>query len=671
MARSVSASPISHGPSRISAGRSSVSTRTPSGSAASGASRSSCAHHVQRHPPVAAGINPRRRLRRRPRLGQPLARHARRPGSAAPAPRSRPAPAAASRPCPPASPAPRRARPRSGSAAPASATKSPESGRLDQSALAVTWKSTTRPSPRLRPVTSGVPSSRLASTRSGRSGSGCAITWLEMSTSCGTGSPANGPLSGNGRSRRGAPQDMAPPIDRPPARSRTGSSGSSSSCPDARLRQPRPGEAHEKPALLHPGDELRPLRLAERAHVGEDQHVRRRVQHLAERRLDDLREGLQRLAQVVQRIDQVLPLAARPPGHHPDLAPPHRIVGQHHARRRPPVGELHPRHPVAELHRQVDGEIERVLPGRELAGGRPQHPLDPVRIRPQRHDPHRPRRAGCPARSTRTRNSPSSSRGGVSASAVCGGPTTVTGPWSSSARASSASPPWPMPSSSQSVSNAPVPRRDPLRPGRPVRRPGRGESPASRSRHSAPVRHGSVLARQRRARHRSPPPPAARCAPPRPAPRPRGPSAASSPARRPSRRRSAPAADRPSPPAAGSAPARRRRGSPPPAPASAAASSHQGVRSGIFSGSRSPRSSRTPGKARRPGAGGTARSSHQSTGSAANPSRSHGDRKATDPIIARSRPLAHRHVEPEQRGARRLGWCGGSTTASRDAARTR
>ena len=33
------------------------------------------AHHVERHPPLAAGIDPRRRLRRGPRLGQPLARH--------------------------------------------------------------------------------------------------------------------------------------------------------------------------------------------------------------------------------------------------------------------------------------------------------------------------------------------------------------------------------------------------------------------------------------------------------------------------------------------------------------------------------------------------------------------------------------------------------------------
>ena len=66
-------------------------------------------------------------------------------------------------------------------------------------------------------------------------------------------------------------------------------------------------------------------------------------------------------------------------------------------------------------------------------------------------------------------------------------------------------------------------------------------------------------------------------------------------------------------------------------------SSHQGVRSGIFSGSVSPSSSRTPGNGRRAGAGGTARSSHQRIGSAASPSSSQGARKATGPIIAHAR----------------------------------
>ena len=109
-------------------------------------------------------------------------------------------------------------------------------------------------------MTSGVPSSRLASTWSGRSGSGCAITWLEMSTSCGTGRPAKGLVSGNGCSRRGAPQDIAPPIERPPARSRTGSSGSSSSWPTPDCASRGPAKRIEQAALLDPGLRARPAR---------------------------------------------------------------------------------------------------------------------------------------------------------------------------------------------------------------------------------------------------------------------------------------------------------------------------------------------------------------------------------------------------------------------------
>ena len=51
-------------------------------------------------------------------------------------------------------------------------TNRPESGRFDQSALAVTWNSTTRPLPWRSAVTSGVPSARLAHTLSGSSAVG-------------------------------------------------------------------------------------------------------------------------------------------------------------------------------------------------------------------------------------------------------------------------------------------------------------------------------------------------------------------------------------------------------------------------------------------------------------------------------------------------------------------
>ena len=61
----------------------------------------------------------------------------------------------------------------------------------------------------------------------------------------------------------------------------------------------------------------------------------------------------------MQRVDQILRLAAGAARHQPDLAPAHRVVGQHDARRRAPLGQRDPRHPVAQLDRQVEREIER------------------------------------------------------------------------------------------------------------------------------------------------------------------------------------------------------------------------------------------------------------------------------------------------------------------------
>jgi hypothetical protein len=68
-------------------------------------------------------------------------------------------------------------------------TNRPESGRLDQSAFAVTWNRTTLPCPSGARVTSGVPSVSEAIVRSDRSGSGCAMTWLSTVTSSGIASP--------------------------------------------------------------------------------------------------------------------------------------------------------------------------------------------------------------------------------------------------------------------------------------------------------------------------------------------------------------------------------------------------------------------------------------------------------------------------------------------------
>ncbi len=111
------------------------------------------------------------------------------------------------------------------------ATNRPDRGRVDHSALAVTWNSTTCPSPMRLRVTSGVPSARAAITRSDRVGSGCAITCAFTVTSGGTSSPKNGLSAAKGASALGSPQLIAPPTVRPPARRRTGRSGSSTVAP--------------------------------------------------------------------------------------------------------------------------------------------------------------------------------------------------------------------------------------------------------------------------------------------------------------------------------------------------------------------------------------------------------------------------------------------------------
>ena len=106
-------------------------------------------------------------------------------------------------------------------------TNRPDSGRLDQSELAVTWKRMIWPSPNLRSVTRGVPSCRRAHTcTSGPSIAGSASTWRLTVTSGGTGVPAKRLLSSIGASFCGVDHDRAPPSVRPPTRSGTGSSSS-------------------------------------------------------------------------------------------------------------------------------------------------------------------------------------------------------------------------------------------------------------------------------------------------------------------------------------------------------------------------------------------------------------------------------------------------------------
>ena len=513
-------------------------------------------------------------------------------------------------------------------------------------------------------MTSGVPSSRLASTRPGRSGSGCAITWLEMSTSAGTGSPANGlALRERPQPPRRAPGHR--PADRPPAGAQPHRQQRVLlELPDSRLRQPRPGEAHQQPALLHPRDQLRPLRLAERADVGQDQHVRRRVQHL--------RPAAPRSPRRTAPAPCAGSAAGRsgPAPRRPAARTSARPCAGAPSRRpapRPPPSARRRAAPAPTRLRSSTGRSSArsstSSPGRELAGRRPQHPLDAVRVRPQRQRPP----PGAAPRVPAAQHADPEGRRPRAAAASAPARSAAARPASparapSSACASSASPPWPMPSLQpqrlERLVAAPRSRR-PRPPGPAPRRTARAP-PAARV-HSAAARHGSAS-----------PASGAAAIVTTAAGRPLRAASSSAAAARSIRRAQSGAS--PQPPssstrsgvarplrAAGSAPARRRRGSPPPAPASAAAAATRACAPASSPGRCSPSSSRTPGNARRPGAGGTARSSHQSTGSVAEPEQQPRRQEGDRPDHRRSRPLADRHVEPEQRLRAAAGWCGGSS----------
>ena len=306
--------------------------------------------------------------------------------------------------------------------------------------------------------------------------------------------------------------------------------------PGSRRRQPRPGEAHEQPALLDPGHQRLALGVTEAADVGEDQHVGRGVQHLVERRLDQLGEGLERLPEVVHRVGQLLRLVAGPPRHQPDLATPERVVGEHHPRRRAPVRELHPLHPVPELDRQVERELGGALARRELGGRRPEHPLDAVRVRPERHHPDGARRLGRrperrqphlarlePRRRQRQRALRRADERHRPAREQRPRQRRLRRRCRCRRRATASRSPRRSPRTRRPRRRGPAPRA--AAPPRPAARSTR-PPPATAAPRARPAAPPS-----------SPPPPAGRRARRRRAPRPRAASAAASPARRPSRRR--------------------------------------------------------------------------------------------------------------------------------------
>ncbi len=208
-------------------------------------------------------------------------------------------------------------------------TNRPDSGRVDHSALAVTWNSTTCPSP-----TALARDQRRAVGQRGDDAVGQGRVGLGHDLRADRDVGRNRqPEEGRGRRGRGAaalgsPQLIAPPTLRPPARSRTGISGS-----PRRGRRPRPpaaarrsapagrrfstqsssGPARPRPAVATSASTITSgLASSTSDSVPLDQVGRRR----------------QRLLEVVGRRQQLAAPRGRRAGDQRHLAPVQRVVGQ-------------------------------------------------------------------------------------------------------------------------------------------------------------------------------------------------------------------------------------------------------------------------------------------------------------------------------------------------------
>ena len=126
-------------------------------------------------------------------------------------------------------------------------TNRPDSGRFDQSELAVTWKKITWPSPRLAAVTSGVPSLRRAHTFTSGPSAGRIGQHLLVDQHLGRhGQAGKQAVVAERRERlRRRPGQRA--AERAPAEAQRHGQQIV-----AALLEPRAGEAHEHAALLHP-----------------------------------------------------------------------------------------------------------------------------------------------------------------------------------------------------------------------------------------------------------------------------------------------------------------------------------------------------------------------------------------------------------------------------------
>ena len=514
-----------------------------------------------------------------------------RPAAAATASHSRPA----SRPVParvrsaPGTPAERATSRRSMS------TNRPDSGRLDQSALAVTWNSTMRPAPRALCVTSGVPSAKVAQVCCGQVGRGL-----------GQHLPVHLHLVRHGEAgeRRGVgelrqpgrlAQDSAPPSWRSPLSSFTGISGSVSpnGCsavrgPAKRISSPPCSTHLASASRSSPAGSGRSARTSTEHRAAAGSRDRPRAPRCtAPARDADSRAG-RRTAYRRWRV-------RRPAAHRP---PPPALVEQHHRGGTGRPFQHQPAQPVAQFGRQCDRRGAR----------RWRRPAGPMSRGPgcghRRSAPaRRPGRHGWgtwrPAPTSRSASSVggSSRRAGARRSAFRSPPrrrASASANWEKS-------PPWVSPSRQVDRPRIrAVARRAALRGGRAVRRPRLGlqrcdagaqigdrqrcgdlraaPAPPARSPEAPPA--GRRVRRGRARCWR----PASGAASRRPTPSHCPPPAAPAQCRAAPSRRPAPAVPAPGSPA-------------PPRPC-AAASSHQGVRAGVSSRACSPISRRIAGNTR-------------------------------------------------------------------------
>ena len=305
-----------------------------------------------------------RRRRRRAELAEPVQRLGRRQRRAvASSPAATPADSATSR--------------RSMS------TNRPDSGRSDQSALAVTWNSTIRPAPRGAWVTSGVPSASRAQVASLSCAPGSASTWRVTFTSSGTARPANGEFGGEA----GQPGRLAP-RHRPAELAVAGQQLHR----QQRIRvlgQPRPGESQQQPALFHPGRQRGAVRPVGEAGVGQHQHRQLARQQLRQIALADFGALLQGAADIVELAGQRRRRGAEIAGQQPDRAAAPALVQQQH-RRRPRTAPPAPAGPAGCAARAAG----RSAPRPRWPAGRSLPPRAPGCGRRRSAPAPRPRRAG-------------------------------------------------------------------------------------------------------------------------------------------------------------------------------------------------------------------------------------------------------------------------------------